>query len=484
MPVTFDNEEHALKQQPFVWPRSGGGNILSDAGAALVKELSRVGWDVPGIDVKFWTSGKGKNVFRTVYSISGETPEGPFRISFNNPQESRGRYRALTGLGEATIPPGIEVRYYNDDTTVTAELYLGADWKRDGKAFIDASRVNSKLRGEPKTYLKYKGKLHDRELKHDSDLGREYSPEGDEPRTLDAKGTVRMVADFIHGKLIPILGQMPTAPGADDIDEYGDANLRRLAAVERIEAPEGFPVLYAWAEINDAYRAMGRGASASDGSDDYVLSGSGARLVAFGDNPHRAKLHPRAHDGFTYAATDPAARAGQVVHGVRDESVPVEIRLKHLNEVYVVDNARYATVRNELGRKMETEGRDRFTNAEVALMVTAVAETMVPVTEYDGSFSEPTFLIGRELHADEARIMRGPLKVHVTEERVRTTVTDEESGVEVALCDFTDSEWRKVGYWAQRDAARMAERVSDLFGVEPTLDLEHEFQKPAQTFAL
>jgi hypothetical protein len=466
-----------------VWPKSGGGNLLSDAGAALVQELARVGWDVPGIDVKFWTLGQGKNVFRTVYAISGVTREGPFKITFSNPQQSRGHYRALTGLGEATIPPGIEVRYYNDDSTVTATLYTGGDWKRDGANFINKIKVNSKLRGEPKTYLKYQGHSWN-ELKHDTDLGREYSPERDEPKSLDAKATLQMVADFIHGSLIPSLAQMPSAPGHDDINEYGDANLRRLAKVSPIEAPEDFPVLYSWIRIDDAYRALGRGTSSPDGSDDFVLSGGGARLVAWGDNPHGAKLHPRAHDGFAYASTDPSVRAAQASSSVREESVPVEVRLKNLNEIYVVDNAPYRKVREEIGKQLDAEERDRFTHAECARMVTAVAETMVHVTDYDGSFEQPTYLIGRQLHADEARVMRGEVKLHVTEDRIHATLTDEESDVSMNLCDYKTADGYAVNRFMERRALRIAERVADLFNAEVTVDRECEFPEPEQTFSL
>lgn len=476
MPIKFENEEFSLHKQPFVWPKVGH-TVLEEAGANLVRELARVGWDVPGINVEFRTSGRGTNVFRTVSRISGDTPDGPFELNFFGPQERKGRYNALSGLSEATVPPGIEVRQYTEEGTVTAKIYVGKDWRTDGPGFIQGINANSRLVGKPKTYLCYEGRMSG-SLRHENDLGREYDPEGAEPTKLPAHDTLDRVAGFIEGTLVHNLHSLPTAPGADDINEFGDANLRRLSVVERIEAPEGFPVLYAWTDLNDGYRILGRDDPASDGSDDFVLSSGGMRLVALGDNPNRVQLPPRAHDGFAYASTDPSARAGQVCYSVKEESLPVEIRLKFLNEVYVVDNAVYDKVRKEMWKKVVAQGRDSFNHSEIATAITAVAQTMVPVTEYDGSYEEPTYLIGRQLHADEARLMRGPIKVHVEEHRVRAVLSDEESGKDIDLCHYTETEWRKLGHWSVRDATRLAERVSDLFRCKVKMVKDHDFPVP------
>ena len=76
----------------------------------------------------------------------------------------------------------------------------------------------------------------------------------------------------------------------DDVSDEGDANLRALVSVPRVEAPTDFPVLYAWAERDDVYRIRHREADAWNGAptpdECYALSGSGWRLAGYGVRAH------------------------------------------------------------------------------------------------------------------------------------------------------------------------------------------------------
>ena len=462
MPVKFKHDEFALHEPQFYWPESDENarypNGMARAGALLVKELARVGWDVPNIDVEIDTYGAGENLIRTVRRISGVTEDGPFELRFNGPEGRIGRFNICKGLQEATIPPGIEIHFYDDRSGPTAYLYTGRRWKQDGAEFIRNLKVNSKLRGDKRLYLKYSGRGGCGVLRHDHDLNREYSPKRFEPSSLDSVEIARDVAKFVDG-LRASLARLPTAPGADDVTPQGDANMRRMARVEMIPAPEDFPPLYTWVERNDAYRI--RGGNPNEPEQRYGLSGNGWRLCNYG--VHADGLHPRAHDGFTYASADPAAeRAGQVVYGAKDESVPAVVRLKWLNDVFVVDNAKYDQVRKEVWRKAESEGRDRITDAEVNRCIAATGLTMVPVTEYAGGYEKPVYLIGRQTAIEEVRLVRGTITMSVDDDAktTRVVVKDDESGTEFTLFE-RDQVGDRTSAWARREAEQAARLLTD-----------------------
>ena len=129
MPVRFEHGPFALQEAPFHFPKDDGDARwpLTGMGADLAWELRRVGWDVPGIDLTFRTSGEGDEVFRVLSEVSGHVDDGPFLLRFNLPQGSVGRYNVLTGLGDATVPPGLDVTYHSDHSGPSVKLYVGGE---------------------------------------------------------------------------------------------------------------------------------------------------------------------------------------------------------------------------------------------------------------------------------------------------------------------------------------------------------------------
>lgn len=427
MPVIFDHGKFALASPEFHWPDTGEDRAYSSpmerAGGLLVRELARVGWEVPGIEVAIDTYGQGDNLIRRVRKISGATEAGPFSLRFSAQQAHKGRFNVMTGLSEATIPPGLQIVFYDDRSGPTGYLYLGKDWKADGAAWMNDAKVNSKLNNKPKTYLRYSGHGGRGMMAHDSDLGREYSPDSRQPTRMDSNKVAAQVVEFIEG-LISKLSKMPSAPGFDDVTPQGDANLRRLAAVERIPAPADFPLLYSWVERNDAYRLNHM--DEADSHDKYGLSGNGWRLCAMG--ARASEMPERARDGFSYASTDPTVEAGHVIYGVREDSSPTVVKLKWLNDVFVVDNAAFDHAIEEMRGKIKTENRDRLTDSELDQCIAATARTLTPVTEYTGGFEKPIYVIGRQTEVDEARLVKGAVELSQTDSKTRVVVRDEETG--------------------------------------------------------
>ncbi len=422
MPVSFDHSTFAIQIAEFIPPlrvKRGSTKVpIEDLGADLVAAIQRVGWDVDGIKVKFRTDGRDGSVFRSVQSISGVTDNGPFRFKFGTPQHKRGGTHVFTGLDFAAIPPGLQVQFECDGSGPSAYVYVGGNWAADGDEFLTTIKVNSKLNGMPRTYLRYSGQRGGR-IPHDNDLGREYAPLPGEPLSLSLTDVENRIRDFVMA-LIARLNAMPEAAGFDDVDSEGDANLRRLAKVERVPASVEFPVLYGWVDLDKAYAILGHGDEPGHGP---ILSGTGLRFVSYGDN---VKAPERAHDGFCYAAPTWSPRAGNPMHRREGVAIPVAIRLKWLNDIFVFDGDAYDRTIQATHLMLVETGRKAMTQEEYNACVQAHADSMVSAVDYDGSYANPIYLIGREIRADEAQLLTGRTEVkidgrHVTTEMIEAT---------------------------------------------------------------
>ena len=103
---------------------------------------------------------------------------------------------------------------------------------------------------------------------------------------------------------------------------------------------------------------------------------------------------------------------------------------------------------------------------------------MVPAAEYPGGYVNPLVLIGRQLHADEARVMSGPVTVSAEDGRVGATMRDSVSGLELRL--FEPEEIRRGSV---REARRIAGRVAETLGVRMReCGLPEEANAPAPVF--
>lgn len=82
------------------------------------------------------------------------------------------------------------------------------------------------------------------------------------------------------------------------------------------------------------------------------------------------------------------------------------VKPKTAADIYVVEWQEWDDYRNHAFRP----GHDRLTNEEYHEMYRVVARTMVPITEYDGSYKNPVVLIGRILELDEIEALFFPLE--------------------------------------------------------------------------
>ena len=126
-------------------------------------------------------------------------------------------------LASSLIIPQKELDVYDDDSGPGFNLYAGKDWEKDKEWFMNDSKLNTKLSGESKRHLNYEGAwspegrvkifggaaimVQDYEvgtapyLVHDNDIGREYDPEGNEPRFFHTQDVFREFKQFFVNKL-------------------------------------------------------------------------------------------------------------------------------------------------------------------------------------------------------------------------------------------------------------------------------------------
>lgn len=181
-------EERSKPADPrFMHPKSRQFPF-DEVTANIVKELEKMKFEVPGIKVELGHYGPSDS-----YTYVSKIEGSEFKLWF-----CRGQGRVGSGWNDIAavtelIIPGKELSVYEDNSGPELHLYVGKDWESDKTKFLHSSKVLSKLHNEPKTYLTYRGSwktdsrlAYDGEiapfLTHDNDIGREYDPEGNEPK--------------------------------------------------------------------------------------------------------------------------------------------------------------------------------------------------------------------------------------------------------------------------------------------------------------
>lgn len=138
MGFKVDHEQFSLCTARFISPGTVLGardNPLETLGEALVAEIARTGWDLPGIDVRIDTHGQGTEVLRRVWMVSFATARGELNLFFGNRQQD-GSY----GLSGAEIEDDLKVWFYHDGR---------GRQKRADVAFVTQAieEVTSRLKG-------------------------------------------------------------------------------------------------------------------------------------------------------------------------------------------------------------------------------------------------------------------------------------------------------------------------------------------------
>lgn len=229
--------------------------------------------------------------------------------------------------------------------------------------------------------------------------------------------------DTMIDHLLVKLNALPTAMGSRTVTSEGDLNIVKIAQSTPLPAPQISPVLYARVPKENLQE------SSADGS----MRMFGPRLLPLCTLIEPEGLHERVFDSFIYASTNPNRKVGNGIHTPYNDDLIVEIRPTDMTEIYVIDGSKRRETSLAYEDLMERTGRDFLTPEEAEEIFTSVARTMTPITEYRGGFEEPTYLIGRYLLPGEARVIKGPTEVTLTNEGVDTKVIDVKTGRKITL---------------------------------------------------
>lgn len=186
-------------------------------------------------------------------------------------------------------------------------------------------------------------------------------------------------------------------------------------------------------------------------------------------------LPSRYYDAFDYASTDIRIKADQGMYTVRDKSVPVEVRLKDLNEIYIMDMGPKDEARERVDRAVRESGRRQGSHDEFCEVQTAAAKTLIPVTEYRGGFKRPVYVIGRHILADEARFMKGPIRVAYDGDALAITMKDGVSGLVATFNSRHERPGLGLIYDTIRDAESIAYHVDR--GLEIDIEVTEEMER-------
>ena len=358
----------------------------------IVKGLEKRNWSVPGITVDFHTYGSGEAKYRRVEYVYGEN----FKLYFCRPQETLpSKLNNTAAIHELWIP-NEELTVYDDGSGPTYFLYVGDDWNLDKSWFMDSIKVHSKLRKKPRKYIRYKRDLRTvNELIYDDDLGREYEPEGDEPRRISIPEMYNRFKTYLEENVLQYIESFPEEEAVEE------------PAVELIHYEGPWKEIFSLCDYDEKKRIT-QGMNDSQKltpENRHAYFGSGRRLVGLSVR-NTCNFSEKAYDGFIWADTNPEAmnygclnkQIKNAMGSIRDDFL-VSIILKYANDVYVVDNALFDETRMSLFEQIAP--RDTLSDEELNLAYAERAKTLIPITEYKGGYKEPLVLICRELDFDE-----------------------------------------------------------------------------------
>lgn len=398
-----------MSQTPeFLYPRLRE-YAFDEVCEQIVRALEKRHFDVPDIDVQFDTYGSGEQQIRMTRRITGHE----FSLYFSRTQGPLpgGIYKDIAAVHTVAIPRE-QITVYQDNSGPTYLAYVGDDWERDREGFFGNSCVvNSKLNGEPRTYLKYRGSDETEHstrhttkpakyLLHDSDLGSEYDLGPDDEPFLHTSD----VTDRMTRHLKAALKKIEEAP-----EKKSAYRFKEEAAVPIKGLPEFW--VHTGAEATSRIQTGQSNVERLPLAKRYAL-GVDLRLLPYGCPTEGLGIDPDVlHAGYIWSSPNP----DEIPYEGRSSfGSLVRIQPKRVNEIYVIDQAAYDRTRAELSAKLDKENehrpegdkRTRFTRAERYEPRRSRAKTLTPWSEYRGDFEKPIVLIGRELGFDEVQIIR------------------------------------------------------------------------------
>ncbi|MBQ9314103.1 MAG: hypothetical protein IJ220_03750 [Clostridia bacterium] len=391
----------------FLYPHSRQ-YPFDEVAEKIVRELQKRNFKVPGITVEFDYYGSGEAKYQHVYRVIGNS----FKLTFMRVQgKLTNSWNDIAALYEICIPKQV-LKVYDDESGPTYYLYVGNDWKADKTWFMNNTKMHAKLAGVPKKYLKYTGECHSRiqngraqTLVVDTDLNREYAPQGEEPESFSCSEKMNEFTTWLQENVL----QYILTFSVSEIVEMP----RTMEKLIPYSGP--WSAVYSICDSSDAEKIekAKKDINSLMPEKRYALAPN-RRLVSF-DVPCYNRFPKIAYDGFIWCDVNQGEKVtkyNKFMYEVENAMLNffdssyyiLTIRPKYANHVFVVDNFPFEETRQNLFQKIAP--RERLTDEEIGNAYAARGATIIPITEYKGGYKEPIVLINRELDFDEVEIIK------------------------------------------------------------------------------
>ncbi|QQG45190.1 MAG: hypothetical protein HYW89_04300 [Candidatus Sungiibacteriota bacterium] len=358
----------------------------------IVHALEVRNWKVPGIKIEFNQWGTGEEKYRFVSVIEGAN----FQLQFS--------LIRIESVSQINIP-GMELNVYSDESGPGFYLYVGDDWNRDRKMFELGSKCNSKLRGEPRIYLRYEGICHCDNtmnlpqslphlhrgkrsplLRHTNDLDREYDPVGHEPKEFVTSEIFTKFTDWLSENVLRVIEVQPLPERRIDIFHE-----------EVIPFPVSIGPLFTFGTLDEVERIT-QGKQDPSKLEPRRRYGLRGNEFGVGEVTQHTPIDALRIPGYY-------RRTGSFSY---NEEFVIRVAPRSANHIFVVDHGAFERAaektlsRHHRGYWVTDKDLDGWRQAK--------QHTRIPIAQYDGKFKQPVVLIDRELSFDEVEVVSGPHK--------------------------------------------------------------------------
>lgn len=339
----------------------------------ICEELHKRNYDIPGLEVGFFHNvlDDGSHIIK-VFSVTCVDPKLAPDVDIRSNTHVRSH--------------GMDLSLY-EDMSGSLEVYCGSDWESDRDEFVNGIRFHRKMNNKNRIVLRYETD-RGKKFVYTDDCGRGYIPDGSPSEPL-SYSMVEIEMGVIAGleSLRSYIAGFPEKNVDHSLFTEPDPQFLTNLLFSETE-------FHSTISSNVADRMLNDGGN--QGTD------VGWRLLPLGVKaPKDHPYHEIMNDGFIYCdIANPGSPANKYNwHYDGMDNIKVIVRLRNVNEVYVVDASVSDRFRDEWFKN--NPDCDSLTNEAYNELIVARARTMVHINDYTGGYDKPVILIGRSLAKDE-----------------------------------------------------------------------------------
>jgi len=374
----------------------------------IVSALEARNFKVRGLKLEFGEYGSGEQRLRHLERIRGKDID----IIARRAQGllPGGKWFDIAALSKVFIRgEGLEL---DETNTVEFYLYKGGDWKKDREWFVTEYKSQGKASRSPR-YLRYGGRCmshyveghtHSARcrptlLECDSYMNREYLPEGDEPKSVNAVSLLKRYADHLR-EVLDYVESFPIMPASGNF----------FPPKRQVAFPKGFrDRIFCYIDQADLARIWQGQKDPHQLPEAHRYGVFGSTYCAGMKNPDANRTYGMIPCGLSARRIDENTNVASLrIPGEWKDEFIVLVNPEDARGIYVADHDAYRTQKKKFSAGAIREGRDHLIWQEIETCGMARARTLVPLAKYAREkmqFKEPMIFIGRELKLGEVTFL-------------------------------------------------------------------------------